>query len=87
MDELEWEFANTEKCTDCQTDIPIKVCESGAGWYIGRECPKDGPYSRLSNYMGSEQVAKNLLAEWQDVQRQGGDLRYAHNVRMNTWRN
>lgn len=39
--------ANERRCPDCQAPIPIKVCQSAAGFYIGREC-ECGPYERIS---------------------------------------
>ncbi len=45
-------------CTECGTDLPIKVCVSAAGYYIGFFCPHCGPYSRESVYYGSREGAE-----------------------------
>jgi len=48
------------KC-DCGNDIPITVCRSNAGYYIGRWCANCGPYNRLSGYYETEEQAKEDL--------------------------
>ena len=37
-------------CPDCGKKMPVKVCHSGAGYYIGQSCNQCGPYNRLSLY-------------------------------------
>jgi hypothetical protein len=76
VDEREWKFANADKCDECGSDLPLRVCRSAAGSFIGKECPQCGPYSRLSDYM-TETTARMMLAEYQAIARRGGDLRYA----------
>lgn len=52
------------KCDICHTELPAQVLKSGAGYYIGTFCPKDGPYSRESGYYGSrEEATKSLEAK------------------------
>lgn len=41
---------NGTTCT-CGRDLPLKVCQSGAGFYLGYYCPNCGPYSRESDYV------------------------------------
>ena len=49
-------------CMDCGTFLPLKVCMSGAGYYIGTFCPRCGPYSRESlHYYPSQEVAQQHL--------------------------
>ena len=52
------------KCTLCDTLMPLKVCKSAAGYYLGYFCPKDGPYSRETHYWATEAEAKDALERW-----------------------
>jgi len=47
-------------CMDCKTELPLKVCHSAAGFYLGYFCPNCGPYDRVSGYM-TEGEAINAL--------------------------
>lgn len=38
-------MSTTVRCTDCKTKLPLQVCKSEAGFYVGRICPECGPYS------------------------------------------
>ena len=48
------------KCSECGRDLPLKVCSSGAGHYLGYYCPECGPYGRESSYMSAEQAEIEL---------------------------
>ena len=50
-------------CLDCKRTLPLQVCRSNAGAYIGYWCPKCGPYSRESGYFKSSELAEKELAE------------------------
>ena len=54
-------------CPDCGTAIPIKVCMSSRGYYIGQYCNRCGPYSRLSFYYNTSSEAQRELENntWQ----------------------
>ena len=52
--------ALSTKCSECGRDLPLKVCSSGAGHYLGYFCPECGPYSRESGYMSAEQAEIEL---------------------------
>jgi hypothetical protein len=59
----------TVRCTDCPAELPVQVCESGAGYYIGRWCDTCGPFERLSQrYWPSQQEAQAALDSglWED---------------------
>ena len=56
------------KCPDCGMPMPIKVCQSGAGFYIGTWCDGTdadgmpcGPYSRESGYYETYALAEAAL--------------------------
>ena len=48
-------------CAECGRELPIKVCRSVAGFYIGFFCPHCGPYSRESGYFPSHEDAEQAL--------------------------
>ena len=48
-------------CIECGAELPIKVCVSAAGYYIGFFCPHCGPYSRESGYYRSREEAEMIL--------------------------
>jgi hypothetical protein len=50
-----------EVCDEKGENIPVKVCRSAAGFYIGQFCDGCGPYSRLTGYFGSREVAEEIL--------------------------
>jgi len=45
------------KCSDCGRELPLKVCHSAAGYYVGRWCGQCGPYSREGGYFTTEEAA------------------------------
>ena len=49
-------------CTDCNKPLTLTVCESAAGFYIGRWCDC-GPYSRESGYYPTREAAQADLPE------------------------
>lgn len=50
------------KCEDCESDLPVVVLHSAAGYYVGQWCQNDGPYSRLSEeYYSTQQLAELAL--------------------------
>ena len=45
----------------CKENLPVQVCSSQAGFYIGTMEPGQGPNCRISKYYGSaEQAAREL---------------------------
>ena len=52
---------NDHKCK--HEELPIKVLESAAGYYIGQFCPFCGPYDRLSKYFETEGKAQRYLTD------------------------
>ncbi|MDR2788127.1 MAG: hypothetical protein LBD06_07180 [Candidatus Accumulibacter sp.] len=44
---------------DCE--LPLEVLESAAGFYIGTFHPKEGPFSRESEYFPTEEAAREAL--------------------------
>jgi hypothetical protein len=56
-------------CPDCGGPLPIQVCSSAAGYYIGRWCSQCGPYERLSiGYYRTRELAQAALdsGDWDD---------------------
>jgi hypothetical protein len=51
----------TEKCGVCDAILPIKVCRSAAGYFIGTSCDRCGPHSRFSGYTRNRQQAQRVL--------------------------
>ncbi len=49
------------KCIECGADLPAKILNSGAGYYIGTFCPNCGPYSRESGYYPTREAAQEAL--------------------------
>lgn len=50
------------KCDDCGEQLPLKVCHSAAGYYIGWFCPNCGPYGRDSvEYYRTHEVATRAM--------------------------
>lgn len=61
-DMLDGECTIHKVCPDCGIPMPVKVCISCAGYYIGQFCDNCGPYSRLSlNYYESRCDAQDAL--------------------------
>lgn len=52
-------FQNIIICGDgCKEILTLKICQSFAGYYIGRFCPRCGPYSRETGYFENEKDAE-----------------------------
>lgn len=51
------------ECSECRTKLPLKVCQSAAGYYLGYWCPNHGPYSRESGYYGAKEEADKALED------------------------
>ena len=47
-------------CPDCKSELPLKVLKT-CGYYVGRWCPKCGPYSRETGYYPEEEQANLVL--------------------------
>lgn len=58
---LEGEIDVVKNCPDCGKAMPIRVCMSGAGYYIGQYCDQCGPYNRLSYYYRTRKEAQQEL--------------------------
>lgn len=56
------------RCPECNSELPIKVCFSQAGYYIGRFCPECGPYSRNSGYYPSKDAVQKAIEGGQYVE-------------------
>lgn len=52
---------NETDCKDCGEHLRVKVCQSSAGYYIGFDCPRCGPYSRESGYFRHKDAADMSL--------------------------
>ena len=50
------------RCSECGAVLPLMVCSSAAGYYLGYFCDNCGPYSRESGYYRTRQEAENALA-------------------------
>lgn len=66
---------------DCGRSLPLKVCQSAAGYYLGYECSDCGPYSRETGYYVTRQEAEADLAKEQpekarDTLYQPGELEF-----------
>lgn len=64
---FEGELNGTEgtTCMDCGAKLPLKICMSAAGYYLGYECLCCGPYSRESGYFRSREDAEKELESLQ----------------------
>ena len=45
------------------TQLPLKVCQSAAGYYLGYNCPVCGPYSRETGYFETEAEANKAMED------------------------
>ena len=43
---------------DCGHDLPLQVCQSAGGYYLGRWCNNCGPFSRESGYYATHEEAE-----------------------------
>jgi hypothetical protein len=48
-------------CEDCGGPIPLRVCSSAAGYYVGQWCDNCGPYGRMSGYFRKREQAEREL--------------------------
>jgi hypothetical protein len=48
-------------CTDCGAELPLQVCHSNAGFYLGHYCNNCGPYSRETGYFPTREIAETEL--------------------------
>ncbi len=51
----------TIKC-ECKAILTVRVLHSNAGHYIGYWCDNCGPYSRISEYYETKEIAESVLA-------------------------
>jgi hypothetical protein len=51
----------SEHCRQCEAVLPVKVCQSRAGYYIGTDCNNCGPHGRFSGYTTNKEVAERVL--------------------------
>ncbi len=59
---LKGELDIVDRCPDCGGMMPVQVCLSGAGYYIGQQCDQCGSWSRLSaRYYGTRKEAQDAL--------------------------
>lgn len=49
------------KCEDCGATLPLQVCHSAAGYYLGYYCNQCGPYSRETDYFVTSKEANTEL--------------------------
>lgn len=52
------------KCKDCGAALPLQVCRSNAGHYIGFYCGNCGPCSRETDYYRRGEDADDDLANF-----------------------
>lgn len=60
---LPGEDQSPKTCEDCGEPLPLKVCRSNAGYYLGTECGC-GPYARSSDYFPTREAAEAELRLW-----------------------
>jgi hypothetical protein len=60
-------FQRSLTCSCCRTEIPLRVCESNAGFYLGYFCDNCGPYSRETGYYNTEAEAQTDLDQFLDT--------------------
>ena len=56
-------------CTNCHSELPLRVCRSAAGYYVGRFCDNCGPHGRDSGYFADEVEATDASEEGSDPHR------------------
>lgn len=54
-------FTKLVTCEDCGQVLPLLVCHSFNGYYVGRQCSNCGPYSRETDYFQSFREAEKEL--------------------------
>ena len=50
-------------CSECDTILYARTLKSAGGYYIGYQCPKCGPYQRLSFYYDTAYAAEQAHEE------------------------
>jgi hypothetical protein len=64
---LEGELSGIQGVTcSCGEKLPLKVCESFAGYYLGYSCNNCGPWSRESDYFKTYEDAEEFLKSLQE---------------------
>jgi len=48
-------------CADCGASMPLQVCCSAAGYYLGYLCEMCGPWSRETGYFPTREAAQAAL--------------------------
>lgn len=48
---------------DCGEELPLKVCMSAAGYYLGYFCNYCGPWSRETGYYAAREAAEEDLKQ------------------------
>jgi hypothetical protein len=56
------------RCPDCGADMPLQVCSSNAGYYVGRVCDNCGPFSRNGGYHKRYSAADRELHEFEEAE-------------------
>ena len=52
------------QCSECSTLLPLEVCKSAAGYYLGYMCPECGPYGRETGYFPTKEAAEAYLLSY-----------------------
>ena len=52
---------NGARCSECKTLLPLQVCHSNAGYYLGYLCNTCGPESRETGYFSTRLLAERAL--------------------------
>lgn len=60
----EIEIRHHETCSECGAHMELEVLRSPAGYYLGTECERDGPYGRESGYFPTYELANQALNQW-----------------------
>jgi hypothetical protein len=54
----------TRSCTECSAELPLGVCKSPAGYFIGYWCNSCGPAGRETGYFGTDREANDALESY-----------------------
>jgi len=54
-------FHKEVECMDCKGMMPLQVCRSSAGYYLGYYCDNCGPWTRETDYYSHENKAQKDL--------------------------
>lgn len=52
------------RCVECDRVLPLSVCQSNAGYYIGYNCDNCGPCGRETDYFEESEKAEKALNKW-----------------------